>query len=829
MLEGINFLSRGWSGGGIHTNHQYSYLTITSKSNGLLFVKGGGRDAAIGGKAGESAYNITIEGGIISVINTGVNGDGHAAAAIGGGGNGGGADNIVISGGTVSAYRSDSAPIIGGGNNGSATNIKVTGGSLMLYGGATKFSTTPVNADNVNVYELKCFEAGSAKSVKIDEADYPINGNHYIWQYNDETWNYEFVPDPDPSLYFWLTGADHTIVMTTASGEEKTYVATWKGSSFSVKGTNAWLEALSIASSIEYGTEVNPSAVSAFGTVVYQYSTNATGMYDTNVPSDVGTYYVKAKVEAKSGDDGTYDWLESTAKSFTITKATPIVDMFDFAAPSNGSGGNPIYSGSKKEATVSPKVGLTGVGDITIKYYKEGTTTATDPIVAGEYTVKITVADGINYKAIDQAHAIGSDAWTFTIDKATPSETPPTSLTATYGKTLADIALPSGWVWNDATTTSVGNVSSSPNTFAATFTPADINNYNTVVANLSVTVSRATLTTANFTYADPTDLVYSGSAKAATVTAKPGLTGIGSNITIKYYKDGETTDTEPIAAGHYIVKIDVTEGDNYNSITDLEVGSFTITPKKYAITIDPAITNGTVIADKQKAIEDETVTLTVTPATGYERDLLSYTTGSQTETITDNTFLMPADDVTVTATFKTSSVPPVNPPVDPDDPDPVRYTVTLPTVEGATTDPAAGNYEVDSWGSFSFLLTLDEGYQKDSHPVVTARGKVITPNASNGKYIISYVSHDIAIEISGIIKDIATGNDSLSEGFHIATSDGLLLVTVPRVTRLYLTDTSGRLILTRLLPAGDTRIEGLAAGIYILTLEGEKGRKVILK
>ncbi len=175
---------------------------------------------------------------------------------------------------------------------------------------------------------------------------------------------------------------------------------------------------------------------------------------------------------------------------------------------------------------------------------------------------------------------------------------------------------------------------------------------------------------------------------------------------------------------------------------------------------------------------------------------------------------------------------PVNPPVipdDPDDPAPVRYTVTLPTVEGAATDPVAGSYEVESWGNFSFLLTLGEGYRKDSHPVVTARGETLTPNASTGKYIIPNVQSDITVGITGIVKDIATGNESLSDGFHITTSGGLLLVTVPRATRLYLTDTSGRLILSRLLPAGDTRIDDLAAGVYLLTLEGEKTKKIIIR
>ena len=74
---------------------------------------------------------------------------------------------------------------------------------------------------------------------------------------------------------------------------------------------------------------------------------------------------------------------------------------------------------------------------------------------------------------------------TYTIAKADPTCTAPTGLTATYGDTLADVTLPTGWSWaND--TQSVGAVGT--NTFKATFTPEDTDNYN-VLENLDVTVT----------------------------------------------------------------------------------------------------------------------------------------------------------------------------------------------------------------------------------------------------------------------------------------------------------------------------------------------------
>ena len=62
----------------------------------------------------------------------------------------------------------------------------------------------------------------------------------------------------------------------------------------------------------------------------------------------------------------------------------------------------------------------------------------------------------------------------------------PEGLTVLYGKTLADIELPEGWAWNDEAETPVGCLGE--HTFAATFTPADTENYNTAEAEIAFTV-----------------------------------------------------------------------------------------------------------------------------------------------------------------------------------------------------------------------------------------------------------------------------------------------------------------------------------------------------
>ena len=85
-----------------------------------------------------------------------------------------------------------------------------------------------------------------------------------------------------------------------------------------------------------------------------------------------------------------------------------------------------------------------------------------------------------------------SAAATVTVSKADPTYTAPTDLTANCNDTLESIALPEGWTWNDPTeTVGVVGPDAAPkhNTFAATFTPADTDNYNTVSETLTVTVS----------------------------------------------------------------------------------------------------------------------------------------------------------------------------------------------------------------------------------------------------------------------------------------------------------------------------------------------------
>ena len=75
----------------------------------------------------------------------------------------------------------------------------------------------------------------------------------------------------------------------------------------------------------------------------------------------------------------------------------------------------------------------------------------------------------------------------------------------------------------------------------------------------------------------------------------------------------------------------------------------------YSVTIAES-TSGTVTASKTSGIlQNETITLTVTPDSGYKLNTIGAKTGETDITITNNTFVMPAGNVTVTATFEAAS------------------------------------------------------------------------------------------------------------------------------------------------------------------------------
>ncbi len=145
------------------------------------------------------------------------------------------------------------------------------------------------------------------------------------------------------------------------------------------------------------------------GEIVYQKDGSALSA----VPVDAGTY--TASITLGEGNKAA-----TASVKYTIQRADPKASDFTFAAPS------PLtYDGNAKTATVEPNTGINGMGAVTVKYFKNGA--ETEPKDAGDYTVKVSVAEGANYNATTDD--LTTDDWKFTIGKATQTIIVPTDKT----------------------------------------------------------------------------------------------------------------------------------------------------------------------------------------------------------------------------------------------------------------------------------------------------------------------------------------------------------------------------------------------------------------
>ena len=96
--------------------------------------------------------------------------------------------------------------------------------------------------------------------------------------------------------------------------------------------------------------------------------------------------------------------------SFTRSKVDPTASQFTFTPPPNLT-----YDGNNKIASVTCKNGIEGMGTITVKYYKEGSTVplSSSPTGIGTYIVKITIEEGSYYLATTD---LTDASWKFTIN-----------------------------------------------------------------------------------------------------------------------------------------------------------------------------------------------------------------------------------------------------------------------------------------------------------------------------------------------------------------------------------------------------------------------------
>ena len=173
--------------------------------------------------------------------------------------------------------------------------------------------------------------------------------------------------------------------------------------------TNEWTSELSIADWTYGKTASTPVATAKYGNVVFTYSDKEDGTYTGKVPTEAGTWYVKATVEGNEN----YTGLETT-KQFTINKANSTIAFKDAFSLDKTYDTNPVT------INIDEAVDTTGSkGNISFVYEKNVNGTwqelSSSPTGAGTYQVTAKLDGDTNY------NEASSQPLEFTISKTDSS------------------------------------------------------------------------------------------------------------------------------------------------------------------------------------------------------------------------------------------------------------------------------------------------------------------------------------------------------------------------------------------------------------------------
>ena len=120
--------------------------------------------------------------------------------------------------------------------------------------------------------------------------------------------------------------------------------------------------------------------------------------------------------------------------------------------------------------------------------------------------------------------------------------------------------------------------------YTASYTIGGTGEYEQKTDNLSLTVEGLTLKASDFSFSPPSDLVYDGNAKTASLQFN-GNPKLSVTPVVKYYLNGSPV-SEAKVAGVYTVELDVGVSSYYKPVTDLSDSSWTFTIVKPSATID---------------------------------------------------------------------------------------------------------------------------------------------------------------------------------------------------------------------------------------------------
>ena len=239
--------------------------------------------------------------------------------------------------------------------------------------------------------------------------------------------------------------------------------------------------------------------------------------------------------------------------------------------------------------------------------------------------------------------------------------------------------------------------------------------------------------------------------------------------------------------------------------------------------------DGNELSDGSKIVSGTLLTLSYTESPNYRfSEYLSGSSADNLRTLSGNTIQISDADLYLSARFNYEDPTPPPPPA------PIYYSVFLPSVEGAVTDPVAGTYDVESWSTFRFYLTLDTAYSQSQPVVTTSRGETLQPRTSDGAYLLKNVCTDVEVFIDGIEKNPPpVANEPIraeSPEPEIWSEDACLCIRLPEglpTSPVRIFTAEGRLLDSFRSTPGLNRRQ-LPTGIYIVRV-GKTVRKVAVK
>ena len=380
----------------------------------------------------------------------------------------------------------------------------------------------------------------------------------------------------------WATDKDATSAQYSSGGSitissNTTLYAVWK--KISTFETNEFTQPLAITG-WTYGETANkPTAVAKYGTIKYTYSNMADGTYTEEVPTEAGTYYVKATVE----ETADYSGLESDAFEFTILPKTINTAITQLTAPVKNGVPQTEITTDEYTATVVWSPGVTD------KFVYNTVYTATITIIPkANYTVKGIAENGYT---VSGAQTVTNEADSVTVKVVYPATenknsnefTQPLTITGwTYGETANTPTAEAKYgtikytYSNTADGTYTEEVPTNAGTYYVKATVEETEDYSGLESDaFEFVIEKKTLTNDNIT--DIADQTYTGGEIKPTIEVKDGdkTLVLDMDYTITYDNNTKASDEAKV-----MVEI---ISNNYAGTLEK---TFTILPK----TINSAIT-----------------------------------------------------------------------------------------------------------------------------------------------------------------------------------------------------------------------------------------------